>query len=196
MSHAEGVEFFRDFEQMLTRVITLRFNGMLDGFDDAPLHDFIRDKEVVSVHDHFFVRHDQPYLAMVVSYTLKPIVTEADAANSGAERKPRNESWREFVAEADVPLFNTLRDWRAARSKRDGLPPYVICTNRQLAAIIAARPQTMGQLGEIEGFGKAKLERYGADVLANFSRAQSKPANKIGAEDPPQTTSDEQTERK
>jgi hypothetical protein len=29
---------------MLARVITLRFNGMLDGFDDAPLRDFIKDK--------------------------------------------------------------------------------------------------------------------------------------------------------
>jgi len=29
------------------------------------------------------------------------------------------------------------------------------------------------RLGEIEGFGKAKLERYGADVLAVFGRAQS-----------------------
>jgi len=45
---------------MLTRVITLRFNGVLDGFDDAPLRDFIKDKEVISIRDHFFVRNDQP----------------------------------------------------------------------------------------------------------------------------------------
>jgi hypothetical protein len=46
----------------------------------------------------------------------------------------------------------------------------VICANRQLAAIIAAHPQTLDQLGDIEEFGKAKLERYGADVLAVFGR--------------------------
>jgi hypothetical protein len=39
-------KFFEFFRKMLTRVITLRFNGVLDGFDDAPLRDFIKDKEV------------------------------------------------------------------------------------------------------------------------------------------------------
>jgi ATP-dependent DNA helicase RecQ len=158
---------------MLTRVITLRFNSVLDGFDDAPLRDFIKDKEVISIRDHFFVRNDQPYLAVVINYTLKPVATEAVVAKSDKKSKQRDESWREMVPEADWPLFNTLRDWRLERSKRDGVPPYVICDNEQLAALIAARPQTLGQLGQVEGFGKAKLERYGADLLAIFGRAQA-----------------------
>ncbi len=60
-----------------------------------------------------------------------------------------------------MPLFNALRDWRAERSKRDGVPPYLICTNKQLVAMIKARPRSLGKLGEIEGIGKAKLEKYG-----------------------------------
>ena len=122
---------------MLTRVLTLRFNGLLDGFDDAPLRDFIKDKEVIAVRDHFFLHHDQPYLAVLVNYTLKPVATEAAAAkpDGRARAKPKDESWRHYVAEADLPLFNALRDWRMARCKREGLPPYVICTNRQLARI-------------------------------------------------------------
>jgi ATP-dependent DNA helicase RecQ len=158
---------------MFARVITLRFNGMLDGFDDAPLRDFIKDKEVVSIRDHFFIHHEQPYLAMIVTYTLKPLPTAAAAPRPDRRSKQRDEAWREFVAEADVPLFNTLRDWRAARAKQDGVPLYVICDNRQLAAIVAARPQTLSALGEVEGIGKAKLERYGADLLAVLAREQA-----------------------
>ncbi|MFN0112942.1 MAG: HRDC domain-containing protein [Blastocatellia bacterium] len=157
---------------MQTRVITLRFNGLQDAFDDEPLRDFTKDKEVISVRDHFFVRNDQPYLAVVVNYTLKPMATEA-VAKSGQQSKRREENWRQYVAEADLPLFNTLRDWRLERSKQDGVPPYVICTNRQLAAIVAARAQTLAKLGEVEGFGKAKLERYGADVLAVLTPKQT-----------------------
>jgi len=37
---------------MLTRVIILRFNGLLDAFDDAPLREFIQG----SVRGHFFIR--------------------------------------------------------------------------------------------------------------------------------------------
>jgi superfamily II DNA helicase RecQ len=173
---------------MLTRVFTLRFNGLLDAFDDAPLRDFIKDKEVIAVRDHFFLRQDQPYLAVLVNYTLKPIATEAATAKPGDQRrKQKDESWRELVADADVPLFNALRDWRMARCKREGLPPYVICNNQQLAAMIAARPQTLGQLGEIEGFGKAKLERYGADILAVLARARDEAPTQVAT----QSTEDE-----
>jgi superfamily II DNA helicase RecQ len=176
---------------MLTRVFTLRFNGLLDAFDDAPLCDFIKDKEVIAVRDHFFLRQDQPYLVVIVNYTLKPIPTEAATARPANQKtKQKDESWREYVAEADVPLFNALRDWRMARSKREGLPPYVICTNRHLAAMIAARPQTLAQLGEIEGFGKAKLERYGADILAVLARARDEEPAQVAA----QSTNNEQTE--
>ena len=38
---------------MQTRVITLRFNELVDGFDDTPLRGFIRDKVIVSVNEHF-----------------------------------------------------------------------------------------------------------------------------------------------
>jgi len=157
---------------MLTKVITLRFNDLLDGLDDSPLREFIKDKEVISVRDHFFTRNEQPYLVVLVNYNLKPIVTEA--AESGRESKRKKESWRELVAEADIPLFNTLRDWRRERSKREGFPPYVICTNLELAAIVASRPESLSKLGEIEGFGRGKIERFGADILAVLAR-ETKP---------------------
>ncbi len=169
---------------MLTRVITLRFNGLLDAFDDGPLREFIQDKEVVSIRDHFFIRHEQPYLVLVVNYSLKPAVTEAVAAQPNKGSKRRDETWRELVAEADVPLFNALRDWRAARARRDGLPVYVICDNRQLAAIVTARPQSLAQLGEIEGIGKAKLERYGTDLLSVLARGQAEEPSPVEAANP------------
>ena len=34
---------------MCTRVLTLRFNPVLEGFDDAPLRDFLKDKAVLSI---------------------------------------------------------------------------------------------------------------------------------------------------
>jgi ATP-dependent DNA helicase RecQ len=169
---------------MLTRVITLRFNGLLDAFDDGPLRDFIKDKELISVRDHFFIHRKQPYLAMTVNYTLKPAVTEAAVSRPGKESKPRDESWKELLTEADMPLFNTLRDWRTARARRDGVPVYVICDNQELAAIVAARPATLAALGEIKGIGKAKLERYGADLLALLARGPAEAPSPVEAANP------------
>jgi superfamily II DNA helicase RecQ len=47
--------------------------------------------------------------------------------------KSRDESYKEKLTETDWPLFNVLREWRAERCKEEGIPPYVICTNLQLA---------------------------------------------------------------
>lgn len=51
------------------------------------------------------------------------------------------------------------------------MPPYVICNNRQLAEIVKARPLTLAALGRIEGFGEAKLKKYGPDLLALIAGA-------------------------
>ncbi|MEO1610446.1 MAG: HRDC domain-containing protein, partial [Pseudomonadota bacterium] len=59
----------------------------------------------------------------------------------------------------------------------EGVPPYVICTNKELAAIAARRPQTLAALMQIEGFGKAKADKYGAamlDLLATPPKAPAK----------------------
>jgi superfamily II DNA helicase RecQ len=48
-----------------------------------------------------------------------------------------------------MPLFNQLREWRRERCKRDGVPPYIVCTNKQLAQMAVQRPQTKpGELGQ------------------------------------------------
>ncbi len=170
---------------MQARVITLRFSSMMDGFDDAPLRDFIKDKEVHALRDHFFVRNDTPYLAVMVSYSLMPVSQPAPVATAGKPTGSKgDESWRHLISEAEVPLFNTLRDWRSARCKRDGMPPYVICNNRQLAAIVKARPQSLAALGQIEGFGEAKLRSYGAEILALMARQAEQPKEATSTDQP------------
>ncbi len=39
-------------------------------------------------------------------------------------------------------------------------------TNEQLAEVAKARCTTPGDLGKIDGIGPARLEKYGADLLA------------------------------
>ena len=152
---------------LLARLITLRFEQLLDGFDDTPLRDFLKDKEVFAIRDHFFVRNEMPYVAVVVTYGLP----SAPAAAQGGESIPRQRRKSALqVPREHIPLFNALRDWRAERSKREGVPPYLVCTNKQLAAMVEARPRSLGKLGAIKGIGKAKLEKYGEELLALLAR--------------------------
>jgi hypothetical protein len=50
------------------RVFTLQFDPGTQSFDDAQVREFLADKAVSAVRDHFFIQDGSPYLALVVTY--------------------------------------------------------------------------------------------------------------------------------
>jgi DNA helicase-2/ATP-dependent DNA helicase PcrA len=79
------------------------------------------------------------------------------------------------VAEDD-PLLVSLKRWRLERAKEEGKPAYVVFHDTTLAAIAATRPGSEAELRAVPGIGPAKLERYGADVLAAVAAGTEAPA--------------------
>ena len=63
-------------------------------------------------------------------------------------------------------LFDALKAWRLEQAKLQGVPAYVILHDRTLAAIAEARPASLTELSRIGGIGAAKLDRYGAAIVA------------------------------
>lgn len=56
---------------MFVRVMTLRFDAVIGSFDDSPLRDFLKDKEVLSIRDHFFIKNEVPYLVVLITYAAQ-----------------------------------------------------------------------------------------------------------------------------
>jgi ATP-dependent DNA helicase RecQ len=67
--------------------------------------------------------------------------------------------------EYDRELFELLRATRTELAAKQGVPPYVIFSDRSLQEMAAFYPQTVEELLQIHGVGEAKLERYGAQML-------------------------------
>jgi ATP-dependent DNA helicase RecQ len=160
---AQRRKFFREFAEpvMLVHIFTLKFHAATERFDDEEFQEFIKDKGVLSVREHFFLNQTVPYLVLIVTYL------------PGADTQPsqkKKEKWRESLTNEQIPMFDALRKWRAERAKQDGCPPYIICTNQELADMVAGRPDSLAGLLKIRGFGKAKLEKYGKEILAVLSR--------------------------
>jgi superfamily II DNA helicase RecQ len=78
---------------------------------------------------------------------------------------------RRRAEEPDDPTYVALKEWRLKRAKADEIPAYVVFHNSTLAEIAQRRPQTIRELAAVPGVGPAKLERYGADVLAALAAA-------------------------
>lgn len=146
---------------MLIKVITLPFSSAHGGFNDEEAVEFLRDKELISVSDYIFTRNEIPYLTLVLKYF--PYRTEVNPTERN--HKQNDDDWRKMLSEEQMGLFNLLRDWRSKRCKKEGVPPYVILNNRQLALLVQARPQSLADLVRIEGIGKKKVDNYGAEIL-------------------------------
>ncbi len=61
---------------MRVKLFTLRYSATMGGFDEAPLLDFVRDKETLSFREHFFLVNEVPHLCCVVSYQESVISSE------------------------------------------------------------------------------------------------------------------------
>jgi len=51
---------------MRVKLFTFRYSATLGGFDETPLAEFVRDKEVLAFREHFFSVNETPHLICVL----------------------------------------------------------------------------------------------------------------------------------
>jgi ATP-dependent DNA helicase RecQ len=68
--------------------------------------------------------------------------------------------------------FRALKSWRMEQARQQGVPPYVVFHDRTLIEIAQRRPSSEEELAGVSGVGRAKLERYGADLLARLAELE------------------------
>jgi DNA helicase II / ATP-dependent DNA helicase PcrA len=99
-----------------------------------------------------------------------PARPRAGAQGSGEQSAPGSAGQSAVDSGARDPagegVFEALRAWRLARASADKVPPYVIAHDATLTAIAAAFPRTLDELALVPGIGPAKLEKYGAEIVA------------------------------
>ena len=69
-------------------------------------------------------------------------------------------------------VFEALRRHRMDRARAEGVPPYVVASDRTLREIAMLRPRTNEELSLAHGIGPTKLERYGEGLLATVAAAR------------------------
>lgn len=165
---------------MRVKLLTLRHSATLGGFDDTALVDFTRDKEVIAFREHFYTVNAVPHITCIVHYQDAVVpnaalhaareIPPSSAPPSDHPRRPRKDAPDpcEGLDGSERALFNHLREWRTRQAHDEGVPPYVIATNKELVAIVRRRPDSPTALGHIEGIGPGKLERYGEALLATL----------------------------
>jgi ATP-dependent DNA helicase RecQ len=95
------------------------------------------------------------------------------AAPAGRRSAPR-----EPADGASEKLFEALRAHRMQVARTQGVPPYVVASDRTLRELAALKPRTTGELLQVYGIAAAKADRYGRGFLEVIARsaAASTPA--------------------
>jgi DNA helicase-2/ATP-dependent DNA helicase PcrA len=147
----------------------------------------------------FDVEEERRVLHVAVTRARERVVVLADGsrpspfleelAGTAPREKPRPSSPAGGVARRQAPAELSqeaekadaaLRAWRRDRSRRDGVPAYIVLPDKYLHGIAATRPRTLTELRALPGIGPTKLELYGEEILATLETptapSESKPS--------------------
>jgi ATP-dependent DNA helicase RecQ len=110
-----------------------------------------------------------PSRAASASTTSHSITTAAKLTTGSA--LPLGEALGEAAEEIQLDaqgedLLARLKAWRSAQARERAIPPYIIAQDRQLRDVALHRPADTEQLMKIKGFGTAKVDTYGDEILA------------------------------
>ncbi|MEM6994163.1 MAG: RecQ family ATP-dependent DNA helicase [Myxococcota bacterium] len=128
-----------------------------------------RERPVVILTDEgkAVMKGDKPARLLLPEVSSRPTRRErrapTEAARAAAEAVKADP--------AAERVFNALRSYRMERAKADGVPPYVVASDRTLREIAMLRPRTEAELAMAHGIGPQKLERYGGALLAAVAGA-------------------------
>ncbi|MFF1417027.1 DNA helicase RecQ [Streptomyces sp. NPDC058280] len=96
---------------------------------------------------------------------------EQAARPARAEKTAKQRSAPVDLPDEAVPVFETLRAWRGATAKEQGVPAYVVFHDATLREIAVLAPSTLAELGTVNGVGENKLAKYGEQILETLGTA-------------------------
>jgi hypothetical protein len=74
-----------------------------------------------------------------------------------------------YIDVSNTELYNTLKRWRDMTMEEEGLEIYMVANQAALKDIATYLPLTKKELLQIKGFGKAKVDKWGDDIVESVN---------------------------
>lgn len=88
-------------------------------------------------------------------------VPAAELEGTGGQAARTTEDYREKLGDGDRPLFDELVRLRTSLAGKEGIPAYIVCSNRSIYEMCVSKPLTEDAFLDIYGIGAKKYDRYG-----------------------------------
>jgi hypothetical protein len=129
---------------------------------DAPEPDILDTIEGL-IRDNRLVRKGQKYPTIWLAG--RPVRVAATERPGGSSRPSRFSS--RYTAG-----FRVLDNYRKRQARALGWKSFMVLTNAVIAAIDAARPQSVDDLYGIKGLGASRIARFGEDIVRLVGEAR------------------------
>lgn len=143
---------------MKVKVLKIRLSEKFQDQDENLVNDYLKTHQVLQMTSSL-ISAKENYWSVLLSYTEK----NAEVNEILAPRYAISET--EELNKDEQKILESLKLWRAERSKADDVPAYFLATNKELFSIAKFKPVKKEELMEIKGFGKHKIEHYGSDII-------------------------------
>ncbi len=94
-----------------------------------------------------------------------------EGGRGGPAYSQRRVDYREVLDEATFARFSRMRERRKAIALEDGVPPYMVMTDAQIAEAVKDGEPTVDTLKKVSSFGEARLAKYAARLCAAGAEA-------------------------
>ena len=127
----------------------------------TPINEKLNELSVALYNSNFYLQYcKQPFsVTGFLQHKLKYIQPRFNLTCYAVETK-------EAVTDlSNAELYDTLKRWRNMVCKENDQPIYMVANQSSLQEIATYLPLTKKDLMQISGFGKAKAEKYGDEIL-------------------------------
>jgi hypothetical protein len=127
----------------------------------APINEKLNELALALYNSNFYMQYcKQPFsVTGFLQHKLKYVQPKFNLTCYAVETK-------EIVTDlSNAELYDTLKRWRNLVCKETDQPIYMVANQTSLQEIATYLPLTKKDLMQISGFGKAKAEKYGDEIL-------------------------------
>ncbi|BAU26070.1 ATP-dependent DNA helicase RecQ [Aneurinibacillus soli] len=144
-----------------------RSKKVLDtGFNSLPTYGIMANYTEKQIVDLIHLFTAEGYLALSEGkYPVLSLLPKSWAVLKNGEQVLRKVRVEKQKAAPDDALFEQLRAVRKEIAQREGIPPYIVFSDRTLREMSELRPADEEEMHRVKGMGDVKFERYGLIFL-------------------------------
>ena len=132
----------------------------------ATLNQFLGQHRVVAMEKQWLSLAADSHWSICVTVAAGQAALPAMLKLPGSKgERPDKIDYREVLPPDDFAVFAALRALRQTMAAQEGVPPYALFTNAQLADMASQRPHSAEALRAIDGVGEARMSKYGSAFL-------------------------------